>query len=57
MESFPPLFAKALAGGSTPVDAGRNFLFVDHLSALAALHSQFVGEYFHLGTAARTLMQ
>jgi hypothetical protein len=48
----PPLFTQALAGGRTPVYAGRRFLPIDHLTALVAAHPGFIGENLNLATAA-----
>ncbi len=53
----PPLLAKALAGGSAPVNAGRSLLFIYILSALAAPYFKLVGKDFNLGAAVLALIQ
>ncbi len=56
LQFLPPFFTDALFGGSAPGDAGRGLLAVDHLAALAALHSQFIGKYFNLVAAVRAFV-
>jgi hypothetical protein len=56
LELPPPFLAKALAGGSAPINAGGDLLPIDILLTLVALYSQFVGEDFNLSATVRAFM-
>jgi hypothetical protein len=57
LDLLPSLLAEALAGGSTPVNAGWGLLFVDILLAFLAFHPHFIRENLDLSAAVRALVQ
>jgi hypothetical protein len=56
LELFPAFLSQTFAGLGTPLDAGRDLLFINIIAAFPAFYAGFIRENFHFVSAVRTFM-